>query len=259
MPYAISYRNNKPVLIYFEDLGEKDKPVIVMQHGDGNDSQNWKDLGYVERLLPDYRLILIDYLGFGRSDKLEDAEAYAMPLLSTDTIAVLDHLNLKRDVIFFGGSMGGRTGYELATNPEHAAYFSAFIINGMGANKNEIIPFFKQWAEAGGMENVVAEANKVMAAPFPEQVKQTFLRNPSNIYIAANTHPWPSIKEKLSHINKPVLLICGEHADERSDMEDAHQIISNSILKIIPGMDHAQAYWSGEKTVPFMREFIEQQ
>jgi pimeloyl-ACP methyl ester carboxylesterase len=201
-------------------------------------------------------LILIDYLGFGRSDKLEDPAAYAMPLLSADTIVVLDHLNLKQDIIFFGGSMGGRVGYELATNPKHAAYFSSFIINGMRASKNEVILFFKQWAEAGGMENVVTEANKVMAAPFPEEVKQTFLRNPSNIYIAANTHPWPNIKDKLSHIGKPVLLICGENADERADMKEAHQLISNSILKIIPGMDHAQAYWSGEQTVPLMRTFI---
>jgi hypothetical protein len=30
----------------------------------------------------------------------------------------------------------------------------------------------------------------------------------------------------------------------------------NTELKMIPGLDHAQAYWRGEQVVPLMLEFL---
>lgn len=256
MSYALSERNAEKVKIYYEDIGSPEKPVIVMQHGDGNDSQDWKTLGYVEKLSPHYRLILIDYLGFGKSDKLYTPEAYTIPLLASDTIAVLKHLGITKDAVFFGGSMGGRIGYELASNPDFASYFKAFIINGNGPSKLELVTYFADWAKNGGMENVVAEMQKITVSPFPEAVKATFLNNDPKAYIAANTNPWPSSKEKLQLIDKPVQLICGEKSDERVDMEEAAKLISQAEIHIIPNQDHCQAYWNSEAVVPLMKDFI---
>ncbi len=77
MSYAISHRSKQPGKIYYEDIGEQSLPIMVMQHGDGNDSQNWKSLGYIEKLIPYFRLILIDYLGYGQSEKIYDPQADA--------------------------------------------------------------------------------------------------------------------------------------------------------------------------------------
>jgi pimeloyl-ACP methyl ester carboxylesterase len=86
MSYVQIMRNSIPAgRVYYEDIGSPNKPVIVMQHGDGNSSQDWKSLGYVEKLSPHFRLILIDYLGYGRSDKVYDPSVYSMPLLASDT------------------------------------------------------------------------------------------------------------------------------------------------------------------------------
>lgn len=111
MPYPISKRSDQVVQIYYEDIGNAFLPILVMQHGNGNDSQNWKSLGYVERLTSHFRLILIDYLGYGRSEKVDDpTAAYTMELLANDTIAILQHLQITRPATFFGGSMGGWVG-----------------------------------------------------------------------------------------------------------------------------------------------------
>jgi pimeloyl-ACP methyl ester carboxylesterase len=257
MSYAISYRSNQPVQIYYEDIGEPSLPIVVMQHGDGNDSQNWKSLGYVEKLLPYVRLILIDYLGYGQSQKIYDAQAYSLPLLASDTIAVLNHININQEATFFGGSMGGRIGYELATTPEYATYFNKFIINGMGASSFNIITEFAQWVDAGGMRYVVEQMEKTfMVAPFPEAIRETFLNNDPAAYRAANLNAWPSISDRLHLIDKPVLLICGEKAGERMDMEKSAALIKQATLKIIPELDHAQAYWYAHEVVPLMTDFI---
>jgi pimeloyl-ACP methyl ester carboxylesterase len=257
MPYAISYRSNKPVQIYYEDIGEHSLPVLVMQHGDGNDSQNWKSLGYVERLTPYFRLILIDYLGYGQSEKIYDPEAYSMPLLASDTIAVLKHLHITKPVTFFGGSMGGRLGYELATTVEYAKFFNGFIINGMGASIIDIVLEFSKWVDIGEMPYVVEQMEKsFMVEAFPAAVRQTFLHNDPKAYHAANSIPWPDISAKLHLIDKPVLLICGEKAGELGDMEKVASLVKHAEFKIIPGLDHSQAYWYGHLVAPLIINFV---
>jgi pimeloyl-ACP methyl ester carboxylesterase len=42
---------------------------LVLQHGFTDSLETWYDLGYVEALKPQYRLILIDARGHGASDK----------------------------------------------------------------------------------------------------------------------------------------------------------------------------------------------
>jgi len=51
----------------------------------------WPELGYVEALKKNYRLILIDVRGHGLSDKPHDSEKYMMELIVSDVFTVLDH------------------------------------------------------------------------------------------------------------------------------------------------------------------------
>lgn len=258
MPYVSVKRGFSPVgRVYYEDIGSSDKPVIVMQHGDGNDSQDWKSLGYVDKLAPHFRLILIDYLGYGQSDKVYDPAVYSMPFLASDTISILTHLGITKDVIFFGGSMGARVGYELATTPEYAAFFSGFILNGMGTSENKIINTFGAWAKEGGMDLVVSEMNKYMAERFPAALEATFLRNDPKAYAAANENSWPAVTDKLGCIDKPVQFICGERTDERAEMEAASKAIPGAEIHVLPGLDHAQAYWYSDAVVPLILPFID--
>lgn len=257
MPYAISTRFNKPVKIYYEDLGDHNLPILIMQHGDGNSSEDWKSLGYTEKLTAHLRIVMIDYLGFGQSDKIYDANAYTMPLLASDTIAVIKHANIKKPVTFFGGSMGGRVGYELATSPSYAYFFNGFIINGSGPSSVDVTLDFAKWASIGGMEYVIKMIEQALAPLIiPEGVRRTFLSNNVKSYIAANSNIWPDISHSITQIDKPVLLICGELADERKDMEKSASLIKNTELKVLPQMNHAEAYWYGHQQISWIIDFV---
>src|SRR6185312_9093943 len=66
------------------------------------------------------RVICIDLLGHGRSDRPEDLRLYSMPLFARQVTALLDHLELDAAVVG-GTSLGANVGLELAAHaPERA-------------------------------------------------------------------------------------------------------------------------------------------
>ena len=74
------YTTNQGVRIHYQVEGEG--PPLVMQHGFTDSIETWYELGYVDTLKHDYRLILVDARGHGHSDKPRTPDAYEMALES---------------------------------------------------------------------------------------------------------------------------------------------------------------------------------
>lgn len=93
--------NNKPIKIFYQDLGEG-KPVVLI-HGWPLSHESWE---YQLNELPNYgmRVIAYDRRGFGQSDKPYGPYDYST--LAADLKALLDELDLK-EVTLVGFSMGG--------------------------------------------------------------------------------------------------------------------------------------------------------
>ncbi len=86
--------------IYFEEYGSG-RPLVLL-HGFTESLKIWYD--YKETLSKNFRLILIDLPGHGKSSVIE--ETHSMDLMADGVKAVLDHLNIPTSVIV-GHSMGG--------------------------------------------------------------------------------------------------------------------------------------------------------
>jgi pimeloyl-ACP methyl ester carboxylesterase len=66
------------------------------------------------------RVVCVDLLGHGRSDRPEDLRLYSMPLFARQVVALLDHLELPTAVIG-GTSLGANVSLELAVaSPQRA-------------------------------------------------------------------------------------------------------------------------------------------
>jgi pimeloyl-ACP methyl ester carboxylesterase len=64
------------------------------------------------------RVVCVDLLGHGRSDRPEDLRLYSMPLFARQVVALIDHLDLDSAVVG-GTSLGANVALELATrDPE---------------------------------------------------------------------------------------------------------------------------------------------
>ena len=101
------YATNRGQRIAYDVFGSG--PAIVFQHGFLSNRQSWKERGYVARFVDNYKIITVDSLGHGDSDKPEQPEHYARIKRAADIAAVLDAENIDR-AHYVGYSMGGWMG-----------------------------------------------------------------------------------------------------------------------------------------------------
>lgn len=101
--------------------GDEGAPTVLCVHGFASSCRdNWVDTGWVQGLTrAGFRVLGIDQLGHGASDKPHEASEYAMDDLADDIITVLDTY-LQGSVLYAGYSLGARVGWQFAVrHPEH--------------------------------------------------------------------------------------------------------------------------------------------
>jgi pimeloyl-ACP methyl ester carboxylesterase len=105
--------------IEYDSYGEGER-VLVLIHGLLMNRRMFERLGpaLAER---GNRVICVDLLGHGRSDRPEDLRLYSMPLFARQVVALLDDLGLDSAVVG-GTSLGANVALELATGePERVS------------------------------------------------------------------------------------------------------------------------------------------
>jgi pimeloyl-ACP methyl ester carboxylesterase len=102
----------------YDEYGAGDRPIVLI-HGLLMNRRMFSRLGPI---LAEHgnRVIAVDLLGHGESDRPEDLQRYSMPLFAYQVNALLDHLELETAVIG-GTSLGANVSLETAVRfPERA-------------------------------------------------------------------------------------------------------------------------------------------
>ncbi|SVA37551.1 uncharacterized protein METZ01_LOCUS90405 [marine metagenome] len=250
MPYV----NNAGVKIHYHVEG--DGPPVVMQHGLTNSLETWYAYGFVQELQKDYRLILVDARGHGRSDKPHNPKDYDLKLRVSDILAVIDDLGVGK-AHYLGYSMGGRIGFGLV---KHAIdRFHSLMIGGMGADvtntdtpPQDRIDLLRQ-----GMLAYVANAEK-NEGPMESGRKKRLLQNDSEALIAATLAPkgTDGVEPLLPELDLPFLLYCGDADGFYPASKAAAQAIRGAVFVTLPGLDHGQASRAGEQVLPHITKFL---
>lgn len=89
----------------------KKAPTVLFIHGIGNSGAVWKEV--VDQLPPDLRIITIDLLGFGSSQRPPWA-VYSAKTQARSVMATLVKLRITRPVIIVGHSLGALVAVEMA-------------------------------------------------------------------------------------------------------------------------------------------------
>jgi len=98
--------------IEYDSYGEGER-VVVLVHGLLMNRRMFERLGPALARRGN-RVICVDLLGHGRSDRPEDLRLYSMPLFARQVVALLDHLEQPTAVVG-GTSLGANVALELAT------------------------------------------------------------------------------------------------------------------------------------------------
>jgi CubicO group peptidase (beta-lactamase class C family)/predicted dienelactone hydrolase len=250
---ASGYVDNNGVKIYYEVEGQG--PPLVLVHWASGSTQDWRLFGYVDALKDDYRLILVDMRGHGKSDKPDDPAAYAAATQASDIAAVLDELDIDK-ANYFGYSLGGRLGWALAKYaPER---FQSLIIGGhipvVWDDSGWTAWMFSQGAEgwARGLEDFARSLDRWSPDIYPAYVADDF----GAIAMASYGLNSEDLSSNLPGTTLPILLLVGTNDDMYAEMEAAAQRLPNATMATMPGLDHGQGLLQIDQAVPHITEFL---
>jgi pimeloyl-ACP methyl ester carboxylesterase len=117
-------------------IEEGQGPVLLMVHGNPTWSFAWRRL--VNDLRQDYRIIAIDHLGCGFSEKPQDRDVYTLEGHIQRLEALVGLLDLQQ-ITLFAHDWGGAIGMGCAGRlPER---FQRFVLMNTGAFRSQAIPF----------------------------------------------------------------------------------------------------------------------
>ncbi len=102
--------NRGDLTLYYAERGNPCGPPVVLLHGLTMSSRTMERLA---ASLPDYRVLLLDFHGHGKSTKPRQSDRYLISEFADDVIALLDHLEID-EVVLGGLSLGANVAYEVA-------------------------------------------------------------------------------------------------------------------------------------------------
>src|ERR1700760_3471032 len=224
------------VEIAYLDEGEGD-PIMLVHGFASTKNVNWVYPTWVSELRKNgCRVISLDNRGHGDSAKLYDPAQYSIPIMASDVVALMDHLDIERADVM-GYSLGGRMTAWLALNaPERlrSAILGGIgiaMIEGGGPGENGA-----QAREAPSLDEVTDPTGRTFRA-FADQTRSdrlalaACLRGSRGLMTGA----------EASEISVPVLIAGGTTHEVAGSAHALGEIIPGSEVLDIPGRDHMRA------------------
>lgn len=272
MDSDIEYFDYNGIKIKYSDSGHGE-PIIFI-HGFGGNSFTWRYL--LKYFSLEYRVISIDLMGFGDSDKPKD-HSY---LVSDQARIISSFIRYKdlSDVTLVGNSLGGTI--SLFTYFDIQERISSLILLNPAAytTKNNPayihllqIPIINWVALKLGPKNVLA--NFALKTIFYDDslITDQMISNYSNNMESSGTHTAliksvnhdafsevDNMKKNYGKVNVPVLIIWGDN-DDIVDVHDGYKLkkdIPQSQLVILKDCGHIPQEEVPDKTISIMDDFF---
>ncbi|OIQ31794.1 MAG: alpha/beta hydrolase [Alphaproteobacteria bacterium MedPE-SWcel] len=168
--------------LYYEDHGTAQGIPLICLPGLTRDGQDFR---YALPHLSDYRVILLDLRGRGRSDYAADPATYNVLTEARDVLALMDHLDLPRAAIL-GTSRGGLVAMAMAATARDR--LSAVILNDVGPDiaapgLDRIFDYLGRPPAAQTHAEAATALERAMAADFPGVPSQRWREEVETFYI----------------------------------------------------------------------------
>ena len=236
--YAISY----------EDAGQG-SPVLLVP-GFMQSAADYRHAGYADRLTATHRVLIVDPLGHGRSDKPHEANAYRAPDVAADVIAVLDAAGLERATVW-GYSRGAWLAGMAAIEFPHR--LNGLILGGAGLTQPP--PTDKPlWVDPLSRGDW-AGFWPLFPIPLAAEVKRHYeLNDPKALTAERIGRIESAYSFDLDRVSAPALVYFGRDDDTDDAVPTAHALKTE--LRIVDG-DHYGAFEAVDSVMPHAIAFLE--
>lgn len=235
--------------VYFLEAGPKSDRPIVFIHGLGGALSSWQLVmgGLADR----HRMTSVDLPGHGNSSKTPpDSADYSVAGLANDIATALG-VGKRKPSVIVGHSLGGAVALKLALDhPELVAGLVLIDSAALGESiANELLDLM---SSDGGAETargllslffadqkLVTDRGVEEMAGYQEDGGWEAQQAVANAAFAGGTQQF-GLSRELSTIDKPVLLIWGEH-DRVTPLSDAISALTgfpDALLKVLPDTGH---------------------
>lgn len=233
-------------------------PGVVLLHGSALSRAMWRGLGYLKVLAEEFQVVRIDLRGHGRSAKPHSPQAYGMPLVVADVLAVMDDVGLGHAAVV-GYSFGGRVGFSLAASAPGRVRRLATLGGTYRTQSGEIAKvFFEGYLDAlreRGMQGFVDGMD------LDPSTRAAFLANDARAMTAyfERTETEPGLSELvLRQLALPTLLLAGTRDRQRlEDSRAAASLMPDARCVPLPGRTHGSTLFPPEEVLaellPFLR------
>jgi len=247
MPFA----PNDDVKIYYEVEGEG--PTLFLHHGSTQNGQMWRQIGLVEKLASDFRLVLMDARGHGQSDKPHDPSLYTWEHLVGDVLIVADAVGEEK-INLLGYSLGGVCCcFAAKLAPER---LNSLIIGGASTRERSFTAFAGVTGDDPEefMKAFEATVGEPMPTEFKERVLKTDIRALSAMLRGRQNEP--SLDGVLSSLGVPCLFFVGETDPIYENVVASAADVPGADVVIIPGSNHRGAFVHSASIAGKVREFL---
>ena len=271
------------IKICYRAYGKNDSYPIVCIHGFGSKKETW--VAQIEDLSKRYRVIIFDLRGAGGSSRPE-VPPYTMEMFADDIRGLMDFLNIQKAHIM-GRSMGGMIAQNFVLKYPERVNKLILINTSAGMRNKESIEMFKKtqierynllqsdpekvfWRDTRlgfymkFRKQMEADPKKKFydiwsAEDLIEYIKRDPSR-PIDIENQANAIKTHNTFERLNQINNKTLLLAASHdkLTPKFFVEQIHQRIPNSILKVIDKAGHESHYSRAPEVNKFILDFLKE-
>jgi pimeloyl-ACP methyl ester carboxylesterase len=236
---------------------EGDGPPLILQHGFTDSSETWYELGYVETLKREHRLILIDARGHGQSDKPHDPQSYTPAHYAADMVAVLDDIGVRK-CWYWGYSQGGWQVFAMARHaPDRVA---GFVVGGASASSSSAYP-----TEPGNEDPLLAalrEGPNGLAKFYGEWVTDEFRERLLASDIAAliacrqQRLATEDFADVVGKITVPTVLYAGSADPIHGPARQSASEIPGAEFISLDGLGHSAALCRSDLVLPQVQRFM---
>ena len=271
--------------VFWRDVGQGGIPLLTLHGGPGFPHDYLESL---EGLADRRRVIFYDQLGCGRSDRPDDESLWTVERFVAEVETVRRSLGLD-EFHLFGSSWGGMLAMEYTLAHQPAGLRGLILCSSPASiprwveGCNELLAELPEWNretirrhEENGFTSCPHYAAAILEFyrrhlcrldPWPDGVERSFrdagyqvygyMNGPSEFTVVGTLKDW-SVMDRLGEIEKPALVVSGEHDELRPEhAREIAEALPDARLQILDGCSHLAFAEAPERFFAVANDFLD--